>query len=291
MMQPGMMQPGMMQSGMHPGMIQPGMQAGMSGGYPVQAGMGQPGMGPSGSGQYPMQPGFGNGSMPGMAPMSPFPDQQAGQPNAPGQPPPEPDALKKAVEDFKSASPVRKITLILLPIAMLAGASILFADDPPPPKPRVDAGVEAGVDSGMLEAGAALGTAPTDTTQGVVGTQTQTSAQIPAPNPPGPTTGHTVGNAPTDAGLSTVDAGKGHLLTLERQAVDQVYRGDIAGAVDTYERLAREQPQNPSYSYAARILRERLNGGAAAPVAPSAPAPGGVAPGQPQPQAPTPGGR
>lgn len=313
-MQPGMMQPGMMQPGMQPGMMQPGM----SGAFPGQPGMGmsgafpgQPGMGPSGSGPYPMQPGmqqgFANGSMggsmPGMAPMSPFPDQQPGQPNAPGQKPAEQDALKKAVEDFKAASPVRKVTLILLPIAMLAGASILFADDPPPAKPRIDAGAEAGsLEAGVAEAGVGIGTAPTDTVVqasqlGQIPGQVpgQIPGQIPGQplvQPTGQGPGQTpVPAGPSDAGVSTVDAGKGHVVTLERQAVDQVYRGDIAGAVDTYERLAREQPQNPSYAYAARILRERLNGGAVAPVAPSAPAPGMVAPAPPQPQAPTPGGR
>lgn len=270
---PPMMQPMGSQPGMP--MMQPMRDPN---GYPMQQPMHQqqqqPMMGASGSGGFPMQPGyapFGSGSVPG-APQPGFQDGSFGNPPAPAPPPQEEDALKKAIADFKAASPVRKLVLIIFPIAMVAAGVILLGDDPPPPKPaKADAGAEAGSVASM-EAGA-----PTSDTAvpqvpvvpvPVPVPPPSTSSALPTPNPVPPTAG--------DAG-----AGK-NLATLERRAIDEVYRGDLAKAADTYEQLAREQPLNPSYAYAAKILREKLANGAPAP----APAPAPTPPPAPSPGAP-----
>lgn len=71
-----------------------------------------------------------------------------------------------------------------------------------------------------------------------------------------------------DAGKSTEKAASPAALaagtkTLERQAVDYVASGNTAKAAAAYEELARNNPTNKVYSEAARILRAKLDGGAA----------------------------
>ena len=185
-----------------------------------------------------------------------FPDGQA-----PQAPPVETDPLKKAIADFKTASPVRKLTYIILPLALIAAGLILFTDDPPPPPKkaaRPDAGAEAGVvagDPSSLPSAAGLVPAPPGTVTVGTAPSTPPATSAGSASPPEP---------PATAGK---DAGKGP--SLERIAVDEVYKGDLAKAAEAYEQLARDQPQNPSYAYAARILRERLAAGAAPPGTPS----------------------
>jgi len=215
-----------------------------------------PMMGAAGSGGYPQQPpGFapfpGQGSMPGGPGFDAY-----GQPLA-AQPPQEEDALKKAIADFKTASPVRKMVLILLPVAMLAAAVMLLSDDPPPPTAlKPDAGVG---DAGLAVVPEAS-TAPTET---VVQTAPVPTPPVPPPPPTGGTTTEpTVAPPPSGkpppqpSPVTSTDGG-----TLERKALDELYRGDLAKSAEAYEKLAREQPQNPSYAYAAKILRERLAAG------------------------------
>jgi hypothetical protein len=232
---------------------------------PIHQPIHQP-MGPSGSGGFPMQQPvqsgyapFGSGSVHG-APMSGYPDGSFGNP--PGQRPQEEDALKKAIADFKAASPVRKLILILFPMAMVAAGMILLGDDPPPPKPaKADAGAQAGSVAAM-EAGA-----PTSDMFVPQGPVVPVPLPVPTPTPP------TSAVVPTPTPVPpTGDAGPGkNLATLERRAIDEVYRGDVAKAAETYEQLAREQPANPSYAYAAKILREKLANGAPAPAPPPSP--------------------
>ena len=269
-----------------PGMPMPGAMpgAGMSGGFPMQ-GMPGPGM----SGGFPTnQPmGMGSGAFPPMQPMQAGGSFSAGQEQlfpqgfsasgvgmfpdgqAPQAPPAETDPVKKALADFKTASPVRKLTYIILPLALIAAGLILFTDDPPPPPKkaaRPDAGAEAGVAAGgpsPVVSGGLVAAPPASVTAApTASTAPATSASSSAPDP-------------ATAGK---DAGKGP--TLERTAVDEVYKGDLAKAAEAYEQLAREQPQNPSYAYAARILRERLAAGAGPP---GTPPPGSPPPAPPAP--------
>jgi hypothetical protein len=199
--------------------------------------------------------------------------QPPGQPGAPQQE----DALKKLAADFQAAPPLRKAIYVIFPLAMIAAAVMLLSDDPPAPQPakKPDAGAEAGaLASGLPEAGP-------DLTQA----QPQIPVPVPVPTPaPTPSGGGPTPPTPTpSASAAAADAGaKGaHVATLERRAIDEVFRGDIAKAAETYEQLAREQPQNPSYAYAAKILRERqaaAGGGAPPPTAPPPTAPPPTAP-------------
>ncbi|MBK6464548.1 MAG: hypothetical protein IPF92_26620 [Myxococcales bacterium] len=295
----------------------PGMpSAGMSGGFPMQgpgASGGFPMQGPGASGGFPMQ---GQGGMPGGMPgmsggfpnasmsggssgFPPMQPMQAGGSFSAGQeqlfpqgfsasgvgqlpqaaPPAETDPLKKAIADFKTASPVRKLTYIILPLALVAAALILFTDDPPPPPKkaaRSDAGAEAGALAGdPAPVPSAMGLVPTPTPPSTPPTPTPTAPGT-APNAPNPTPGPAPSGTSDPSAAAGKDAGKGP--TLERTAVDEVHKGDLAKAAEAYEQLAREQPQNPSYAYAARILRERLAAGAAPPGAPASGAPPPPAP-------------
>jgi len=52
--------------------------------------------------------------------------------------------------------------------------------------------------------------------------------------------------------------------TLERNAVDAINRGDMQGALALYKQLAQQQPDNPAFANAVRLLQQRLgpaNGG------------------------------
>lgn len=283
--------PGMPSAGMSggfpmqgmPGMPMPGAMPGpgMSGGFPMQ-GMPGPGM----SGGFPSNQPMGSGAFPPMQPMQAGGSFSAGQEQlfpqgfsasgvgqAPQAPPAETDALKKALADFKAASPVRKLTYIILPLALIAAGLILFTDDPPPPPKkaaRPDAGAEAGVAvGGPSPVLSAVGVVPTPTPPGSGVVPAAPSGAAPAPSGAAP---------PEPPGAAGKDAGKGP--TLERVAVDEVYKGDLAKAAEAYEQLARDQPQNPSYAYAARILRERLAAGAAPPGSPPG-SPAGTPPAPP----------
>ncbi len=230
-----------------------------SGGFPQQGAFpggafpdrtpGFPPVGPAG-------PGFpGAGSSAGPMPLHDF--NQGASPEAPAAPV-ETDALKKALADFRAASPVRKLTLIILPFAMLAAGLILLADDPPPaPRTaRPDAGSEAGALTAVAEGGAPSGadplTPPVVPTGALPDGGWTTMPTTPPVTPPVAPTAR-----PVDAGADAAG-----LLSLERQAVDAVFAGNTQRAAELYEQLAREQANNPSYSYAARILRERLDSGA-----------------------------
>lgn len=53
--------------------------------------------------------------------------------------------------------------------------------------------------------------------------------------------------------------------TLERTAVDAVNRGDLAGALAIYRQLAQQQPDNPAFANAVKLLQQRPGAGGAAP--------------------------
>jgi outer membrane protein assembly factor BamD (BamD/ComL family) len=48
--------------------------------------------------------------------------------------------------------------------------------------------------------------------------------------------------------------------TLERQAIDLVAQGQYGKAVDIYDQLAQQHPEQPAFKEAARLLRQRTNG-------------------------------
>ncbi|WP_394822975.1 hypothetical protein [Pendulispora albinea] len=63
-------------------------------------------------------------------------------------------------------------------------------------------------------------------------------------------------SAPREVAPPTSAAAK--TTTLERTAVDAFHSGDLPKALELYERLAAEQPGNPTFANAARILRQRI---------------------------------
>jgi hypothetical protein len=281
--------------GMQPDMNQVGQSGGYpQQGYPQQQQQGYPGQGgypgASASGAYGVMPG-GNPGMPGMGPsMAPggygSMTPQGGMQQPGGPPPPAGDLMSKL-----KANSIPKIVAGLLFI--IGGILYLAEDDEPPvPKKKPVASLEAGAPTGSGSgASAAAGSAPTSPPvmgqqpTGPTGPSTQAwPPGVPCPppnwppntplpctpngltatsdrNPPerGGKDGGTKASDPRDGGAAPLPPGT---KTLERQAVDFVASGDTAKAAAAYEELVRRDPNNQVYAEAARILRAKLDAGA-----------------------------
>jgi len=288
---------GMNQGSMGPGMGMQGMQ-GMQGAMMQQPGMGYPqqayGPPPGGnaSGAYgAMGPGgMGMQGGPGMVPpgamsmppggfgsMTPQNGMQQPMPAGQGQ-----GGLADVVAKLKAQNlPIKPIAMALIAIA--AALFLLDDDEPAPVKKKPVATADAGASSAKT----AATTPPVVPPAGATVTGAQQNAAwppgvpCPPPNwPPNtplpctPTTGAPPSgqaavpttadrSPPPDKGIR--DAGAplaAGQKTLERQAVDYVAAGETAKAAAAYEELMRREPKNPVYAEAARILRQKLDGGA-----------------------------
>lgn len=292
---PGGMQPNMMQGSMPPG----GMM--QSGGYPQ-------GQAPQGYGQQPQ--GYGQPSAYGNAGGSgAFNIPQGGMPPIPGPPgmpqgplgpsmPPggygsmtpqgglmQPDGPPNPMQGFVAKLKANSIPKIIAGILFIIGGILYLAEDEePPPKRKVTASADAGLEAGTSASSAT--TAPPVMTMTAPTTPSPPAwpAGVPCPPPnwppntPLPCTpsaaGSTDSGAAKPGGRDARDAGgkasdakdAGATLpagtkTLERQAVDYVAAGDTAKAAAAYEELVRRDPNNKVYAEAARILRAKLDGG------------------------------
>ncbi|MBS2014651.1 MAG: hypothetical protein JST00_17315 [Deltaproteobacteria bacterium] len=279
----------MMQNGMMP-MMPPGGAPPPPGSYPAQVpgapgsypGQGQnayaqgpfsqpPGMMPQ---QGPPMMGPGGPSMPpgGFGSMTP----QGGSPPAPGQG--GNDFLTKLKE---TPIPIKTVAMVLILIA--SGLYLLDDDEEPAPKKKpvatldggaADGGKVAAAGGGVISDAGATTNVPPVATPGATGTQPPAwPPGVPCPPPnwppntPLPCTPNDVKPEKPekpghhDAG-SAVTSNNPATKTLERQAVDYVAAGDMAKAAAAYEELTRRDPKNPVYAEAARILRNKLDGGA-----------------------------
>ncbi len=291
---PGMM-PGMQQGQMQP--MQPGMP-GMGPGMPMQSGMpppmsmppGIPMSGvpmPPGSNPYP-QPYAGasgayNAMGPGSVPSGGFGAMTGGQFGAPPGAHGDGDLLAR----YKELSPPKRILVVLAPFCLIAAAYLLLFDDDAVPSEPV-AALDAGLEGAAVASNGSTSAAPPDSVPPpVVPPPVASPAPIPPACPPGfvpysvaisgqipcvpagtqmPAPSEDTGGAV--AGAVTAPAGPGPSApatagskTLERQAVDYVAIGNYGAAAQVYEQLQEQNPKNPVYPEAVRILRAKLDAG------------------------------
>lgn len=194
--------------------------------------------------------------------------------------------VAKGLATWNALPPVRKVMVVLLPIAFLAAISLLLEDDPPPASKTTTAETDK-----PAATSSASESAPTTTPSAAapampVAFISDWPANVPCPPPNWPTNrpppctpnGISWPAAPTEPSPSTSaaatttpttpttkDAPKAPTLpagkkTLEREAVDLYAAGDYLHAAEKYDQLAAENPTNTTYAEAARIVRLRAGG-------------------------------
>ena len=221
------MQSPLQQLQMHPGY-----------GAPMQAGY-----------DAPMQPGYGAPMQPGMPMMGP-PGMGPGGPSAETgriQPPGELKGFKKAVAEWNAMPPLRKLILGTFPGVALLVYFMLFDDKPqvrrPPPMPS------ATISASPSASGAPSATAAPSASTNVAPTATAITSAMPSATAVIPTA-----TATTTAKPPTHEKGK---KSREREAIELVGQGQYIKAAEVYEQLAQENPQQPAFKEAARLLRLR----------------------------------
>jgi hypothetical protein len=223
------------------------------------------------------------------APLLPLPPndaQQAGPypaPPSPAGPPPgllnvpppqaaAPDGKPpggRLAREWSAAPTTRKILYVSL-LPALAGAFwvILSGNDPPPAQPRAN---QAGSASAAKSGSAPTGQTPPTPGPTPPGTPPATPPSNPPPTPPtpppppppsGPTSPPPGGpnRPPPDPNLPVADAGV-DADRRERSAADYVATGQYELAAQIYDTLARDNPKNPAFAEAARILRTKADAG------------------------------
>jgi len=282
---PGGMTQAMMQGSGAPGSMQSYGQPQDPYGQQQQQGYGQPGYGnaggsggfgsmPPGMQQIPGPPGLPQGSMgPSMPPggfgsMTPQGGMQ--QPQGPPNP----------MQDFVAKLKANSIPKIIAGVLFIIGGILYLAeDDDPQPKKKPVASLDGGPIEGGIAAGTGTGLAPPTTAPPVMQPPPANAwpPGVPCPPPnwpantPLPCTPNSAGTQPDSPPTGKKDAGAKEphsqplaagSKTLERQAVDFFAAGDTARAAAAYEELARRDPNNKVHAEAARILRQKLDGGA-----------------------------
>jgi hypothetical protein len=254
------------------GPVHPGGPGG--GGYPP------PGGGPGYPYGYPpnaMPPGMAPGSGPSMIPGG------YGSPALQTAPVPAQPGGDSLAEKWNALPRSTRIALAASPL-FLASAFYLLTDDPEPAPKRPVAAADAGAATGSDAAAAQSATAtaqppPSGWPAGVPFPPPGWPAGVPYPYaapsaaasvPAAPIADAAPTPAPATSAPSSSAApvptppprpASSKEKTLERQAVDLVAEGDYAKAADLYRKLVAEDPTNPAYSEALRILQARLDGG------------------------------
>lgn len=167
---------------------------------------------------------------------------------APAPKPAESGLVAKIKADWRATSVPKRILFVLSPLVVLSYFNLLFGDD------AADTGPKRGAAS--ASASAARDSGPPALTSppplvGVVGPGGIDAGAIAAP--PGTRLPGEI--LPADAGRV------GGQKTLERAATDALAEGNLPLALQLYERLVREQPDNPAFRETLRILRERQAAG------------------------------
>ena len=299
-MPPGM-GPGTMPPGMGPGTMPPGMGMGPPpmmgpGTMPPGMGMGPPPMmgPPSPPSGIPMQPGppgsstYGgyagasgpyNTMGPGAVQSGGYGALTTGQVGAP--PPPE-GSLPHYIAKYKELSPPKRILVVLAPFCLIAAAYLLLFDDDDPGPAPVAAVVDAGLESSVATNTSA---APPPVIPPPVALPPPVPPPVATPVPPSCPPGFVPYSVPIDGQIPCVPKGTpmppaggtdpsappsstathpppaAHVKTLERQAVDYVAVGNYAAAAQTYDQLRQQNPDNPVYPEAARILHAKADAG------------------------------
>ena len=242
-----------------------------------------PGMMPPGSGPYPQAYAGASGPYNSMAPGA----MQSGGYNAmaPGQvggpPPPAEGSVEFYVAKYKELSPPKRILVILAPFCLIASSYLLLFDDDDPGPPPVVSSLDGGVEA-SLAATASGGTAPPPSIPppvasppvpvqpscppGFVPYSVAINGQIPCvpagtPMPGSEPNGGTAPPSTAPASTPSAPPVAATTKTLERQAVDYVAVGNYAAGADVYDQLHQQNPNNPVYPEAARILRAKLDAG------------------------------
>jgi hypothetical protein len=123
---------------------------------------------------------------------------------------------------WSALSGPHKLALLLSPVALLATVSVLMPQAPAP----------------VASAARAAPAARSPVSELKPARPAETAAPSPAPAAP----------------ASSAPGGK----TFDRLAADAIVEGNDAAALAAYRELARQQPNNPAYAAAARILEARL---------------------------------
>jgi hypothetical protein len=246
------------------------------GGYPPPAG--GPGGYPYGYPPNAMPPGMAPGSGPSMVPGG------YGSPALQTAPVPAQPGGDSLAEKWNALPRSTRIAVAASPL-FLACAFYLLMDDPEPAPKRPVAAADAGVATGNDAAAAQSATAtaqpppsgwpagvpfpPPGWPAGVPYPYAAPSAAASVPAAPIPDAAPPQDPATSAPPSSAAPAptppprtpGSSKEKTLERQAVDLVAEGDFAKAADIYQKLVADDPTNPAYSEALRILQARLDGG------------------------------
>lgn len=161
------------------------------------------------------------------------PPPTAFQQPLPPQQPPSSGGLAAA---WKEASPPRKLTYILMPIALIAFALTMLDDDPPTK-------TKTAPRSSSSAAAPASSTPPPPPPLGAL-PQLPVGPILPPPTRPEPP-------------KKRFPPPKNPPNSLERKAVDALISGNYKEATTLYEQLAQEHPETPIYREALRILKEK----------------------------------
>jgi hypothetical protein len=250
---------------------------------PVMAPGAPPGMMPGTPGVLPSAPAMAPTpgpypSYPGAAGSDPYNSLSPGVPDGygsmtGGQMPVTTDRpLQQLFAKYKELSPVKRILTVLAPFCLLSAAYVLLFDDPPPiaaPPSSVQAVCPPGfVPYTAIEIpqGGVIPCVPAGTPMPQAPSQRTSPPATAEQPPPSATTLATAPPPPSATALATAPpppatvAAAGN-RTLERQAVDFVAAGDFARAAAVYEQLQAQNPNNPVYREAVRILRMKADAG------------------------------
>jgi hypothetical protein len=155
----------------------------------------------------------------------------------PGQRPPAAPAQGGLAAAWKEASPPRKITYVLLPIALVAFA-LTMLDDPPETSAKKAKGSPRSSSSAPASASGPPPPPPIGSLP-----QLPLGPLLPPPERPAPKKKFPPPRTP--------------VITLERKAVDALIAGNYKEAAELYEQLAKEHPETPIYKEALRVLKAR----------------------------------
>jgi hypothetical protein len=151
---------------------------------------------------------------------------------------------------WRSASPVKRITLALMPLA-LGAAYFMFQDAPPPARPRAPAAGSARALPASSPAVASVAPAPGPQASAPAAAPTPTAAAAPKPEADRPAVEAAASKAAPAPGKKTA----------EREAIDLAAAGSYDEAARRYDALASLHSEDPAYKEAARILRAKAGQG------------------------------
>ena len=196
-------------------------------------------------------------------------------------PPPPEGSLPHYLAKYKELSPPKRILVVLAPFCLIAAAYLLLFDDEDPGPGPVAAVVDAGLESSVATNTSG---APPPSIPPPVALPPPVPPPVATPVPPSCPPGFVPYSVPIDGQIPCVPKGTpmppagteptappsntgthpphaANVKTLERQAVDYVAVGNYAAAAQTYDQLRQQNPDNPVYPEAARILHAKADAG------------------------------